>query len=124
MDSSRDVIVWQKSFKMVALVHIEVKKSPSDEKLGLASQIKRSSISILTNSAEGYGRHYTKDYALFSKIVRGALFEMQTQLQIALNLNFRYESDLTTIKSLSVEVKKMRNVLISQSLIPNPSNLV
>lgn len=116
MKSYRDLIVWQKSVKMVTLIYLEMKKLPNDEKFGLTSQIKRSSVSIPSNIAEGYGRNYTKDYARFLQIARGSLFEMQTQLQIAVNLNFLNESDLTAIKGLSVEVEKMLNVLIKKLL--------
>lgn len=116
MKSYRDLIVWQKSVNMVTLVYVLVKQFTSDEKFGLTSQIKRSSVSIPSNIAEGYGRNYTKDYARFLQISRGSLFEMQTQLQIALNLNFINEKDLEEIKSLSIEIEKMLNVLIKKLL--------
>jgi four helix bundle protein len=48
------------------------------------------------------------------QIARGSLFEMQTQLQIAVNLKFVEESDLEEIKSLSLEIEKMLNVLINK----------
>jgi four helix bundle protein len=71
-------------------------------------------VSIPSNIAEGYGRNYTKDYARFLQIARGSLFEMQTQLQIAVNLDFIQENGLKDIKNLSVEVEKMLNVLIKK----------
>ena len=104
MKSYRDLIVWNKSVNMVTLEYVLLKNFPSDEKFGLTSQIKESSVSITSNIAEGYGRNYTKDYARFLQISRGSLFEMQTQLQIAVNLGFIYENELTEIKSLSIEV--------------------
>ncbi len=116
MKSYRDLIVWQKSVTMVTLVYQLISKFPKEEKYGLTSQIKRSSVSIPANIAEGYGRNYTKDYARFLQIARGSLFERQTQLQIALNLNFIKENDLEEIKSLSVEIEKMLNVLIKKLL--------
>lgn len=99
---------------MVTLVYKLIKVFPEDEKFGLTSQIKRSSVSVSSNIAEGYGRKYTKDYTRFLQIARGSLFEMQTQLQIAVNLNFIEEIELEDIKSLSVEVEKMLNVLIKK----------
>lgn len=116
MKSYRDLIVWNKSVNMVTLVYKLLKKFPSDEKFGLTSQIKRSSVSIPSNIAEGYGRNYTKDYARFLQISRGSLFEMQTQLQIAINLEFIKENELAEIKSLSIEIEKMLNVLIKKLL--------
>lgn len=114
MKSYRDLIVWQKSVEMVTIVYRLLTKFPDDEKFGLVPQIKRSSISISSNIAEGYGRNYTKDYSRFLNIARGSLFEMQTQFQIALNLEFVREDDLGQIKSLSVEIEKMLNSLISK----------
>lgn len=112
MNSYRDLIVWQKSMDVVTLVYKISKLFPDNEKFGLTSQIKRSSVSVPSNIAEGYGRNYTKDYIRFLNIARGSLYEMQTQLQVALNLNFVDESALDEINSLSKEVEKMLNSLI------------
>ncbi len=114
MNSYRDLIVWQKSMDIVTLVYKISKLFPDNEKFGLTSQIKRSSVSVPSNIAEGYGRNYTKDYIRFLNIARGSLYEMQTQLQVALNLSFVDESALDEINSLSKEVEKMLNSLISK----------
>ena len=114
MKSYRDLIVWQKSMDVETLIYKLVKQFPDDEKFGLISQIKRSSVSVPSNIAEGYGRNYTKDYIRFLNIARGSLYEMQTQLQVALNLDFIVEEDLNEINSLSVEVEKMLNSLINK----------
>lgn len=114
MKSYRDLIVWQKSMDVVTLTYKLVKQFPDDEKFGLTSQIKRSSVSVPSNIAEGYGRHYTKDYIRFLNIARGSLYEMQTQLLVALNLNFIAEAALDKINALSKEVEKMLNSLIKK----------
>jgi four helix bundle protein len=112
MKSYRDLIVWQKSVDLVTLVYKLLDKFPDDEKFGLTSQIKRSSVSIPSNIAEGYGRNYTKDYIRFLNISRGSLFEMQTQMQIAINLGFIKNDDLNEINDLSLQIEKMLNSLI------------
>ena len=114
MKSYRDLIVWQKSVRMVTLVYKVIKRFPPEEKFGLTSQVKRSSVSIPSNIAEGYGRNYTKDYCRFLQIARGSLFEMQTQLEIAVNLKFVSFQDLEEIKALSIEIEKMLNTLIKK----------
>lgn len=114
MKSYRDLIVWQKSMCMVTLVYKILKQFPSDEKFGLTSLIKRSSVSIPSNIAEGYGRNYTKDYSRFLQIARGSLFEMLTQLRIGVNLEFISEDHLKEINGLSTEVEKMLNSLINK----------
>ena len=114
MKSYRDLIVWQKSMDMVTLIYKLVLELPENEKYGLTSQIKRSAISIPSNIAEGYGRNYRKDYPRFLQIARGSLFENQTQLEIAVNLDFIKVEDLEEIKELSIEVEKMLNSLIKK----------
>ncbi|WP_363317931.1 four helix bundle protein [uncultured Algibacter sp.] len=104
----------QKSMDVVTIIYKLVKQFPDDEKFGLTSQIKRSSVSVPSNIAEGYGRNYTKDYTRFLNIARGSLYEMQTQLQVAFNLGFIVKEDLNKINVLSVEVEKMLNSLINK----------
>jgi four helix bundle protein len=114
MTSYRELIVWQKSMSLVTLIYKLVVQLPENEKYGLTSQIKRSAISIPSNIAEGYGRNYRKDYSRFLQIARGSLFENQTQLEIAVNLDFIKIEDLEEIKELSIEVEKMLNSLIKK----------
>ena len=99
---------------MVTLVYKLSKKFPEDEKFGLTSQIKRSSVSIPSNIAEGYGRKYSKDYSRFLQMARGSLYECQTQFEIALNLDFVNSEDLKAISQISLEVEKMLNSLINK----------
>ncbi len=114
MKSYRDLIVWNKSMSLVILIYTVLKKFPDEEKFGLVSQIKRSSVSVPSNIAEGYGRNYTKDYSRFLQIARGSLYEMQTQIEISKNLNFISEKDVKEIFDLTLEVEKMLNSLINK----------
>ena len=113
MKSYRDLIVWQKSVDMVTHVYRLLKLFPEDEKYGLTSQIKRSAVSVSSNIAEGYGRNYTKEFR-FLNISRGSLYEMQTQLQIAINLEFLKSNDLIDVNDLSLQIEKMLNSLIKK----------
>lgn len=114
MKSYRDLIVWQKSMNLVTLVYSLIAEFPENEKFGLTSQIKRSAISIPSNIAEGYGRNYRKDYSRFLQNARGSLFECQTQIEIAVNLNFISSDNCKEINELSIEVEKMLNSLINK----------
>ena len=72
MKSYRDLIVWQKSMSWVTLVYSLTSKIPESEKFGLISQIRRSSVSIPSNIAEGYGRNYKKiiqDFCRFQEVL-------------------------------------------------------
>lgn len=114
MKSYRDLIVWNKSMLLVTSIYTILMKFPDEEKFGLVSQIKRSSVSVPSNIAEGYGRNYTKDYSRFLQIARGSLYEMQTQIEISKNLNFISEKEVNEIFDLTLEVEKMLNSLINK----------
>ena len=68
MRTYRELIVWQKSMKLVTAIYQVSKNFPQEEKFGLTSQICRSAISIPSNIAEGYGRNSLNDYIRFLNI--------------------------------------------------------
>ena len=108
--SYKDLIVWQKSVDLVKLVYSLIEVFPTDEKFGLTTQIKRSAISIPSNIAEGWGRESSKSNIQFLKISRGSLFELETQLILAKELDF-IKSD-QNVELLIEEIGKMLNGLI------------
>lgn len=112
--SYKDLIVWQKSMDLVSFTYSNLSGIPTDETFGLISQIKRSSISIPSNIAEGYGRGSSKSYMHFLSIARGSLYELETQLLIALNLNFIKQNIYNEFDNLIIEIGKMINSLIKK----------
>ena len=84
----KDLLIWQKGIKIVILVYQLVKSFPKEEIYALTSQLKRASVSIPSNIAEGYGRNSDKSFSHFLDISRGSLFEIETQLIIAKELGF------------------------------------
>ena len=85
---------------------------PNNEKFGLISQMRRSSISIPSNIAEGWWRLSLKNYIHFLRISRGSLFELETQLLITKDLN--YIKDSKEMEGLIIEISKMLNSLIKK----------
>ena len=83
-----------------------------DEVYGLQSQLKRSSISIPSNIAEGWGRNYTKNFIQFLKYSRGSLLELETQIIIAKELWFISKESFNKIQGLIIEESKMLNAFI------------
>jgi four helix bundle protein len=112
MKTYRDLIVWQKALNQVCLTYKLSSKFPPEEMYSLTSQIKRSSISIPSNIAEGYGRNSKNDYIRFLQISSGSLYEFQTQLEIASRLNFCANEEFEIADKLSVEIEKMLSSLI------------
>ncbi|WP_100616104.1 four helix bundle protein [Confluentibacter citreus] len=110
----RKLIVWQKSMAFVTKIYNETKSFPSEELYALTSQIKRSATSIPSNIAEGYGREGQKDYLRFLNIGLSSLFELQTQIEIAFNLNFLSEHVFKELYEDSREIERMLTSFINK----------
>lgn len=111
--SYKDLLIWEKGIEIVALTYKIVSSFPKDELYALSSQIKRSSISIPSNIAEGYGRQSTQNYIQFIKIARGSLCELETQLLVAKNLDFIQDEKLFSelINQITEESKMINSFL-------------
>ena len=81
MKTYKELIAWQKGIELVLLAYKITQKFPKEELYALADQIKRSSVSIPSNIAEGFGRHSDNDFIRFLNISRGSLFELQHSLK-------------------------------------------
>ncbi len=112
INTYKDLLIWQKGIEIVKLAYLLCKEIPKDELFGLQNQIKRSSVSIPSNIAEGWGRNYTKSYVQFLKYSRGSLLELETQIIIAKELNFISIESFNKIQDLITEESKMLNAFI------------
>ena len=88
MHNFKELIVWQKSRSLVKDVYKLTQTFPSDEKFGLTQQIRRATVSIPSNIAEGSGRGTNNDFLHFIDIANGSAFEVETQLYLALDLEY------------------------------------
>ncbi|MCT4303680.1 four helix bundle protein [Elizabethkingia anophelis] len=91
--SHKDLKVWQESMDLVTDIYELVQNFPAEEKYNLTSQIKRSSVSIPSNIAEGAGRKSNLEFIQFLNIASGSLSELETQLEIAIRLKFITENE-------------------------------
>ncbi|MBB6369917.1 four helix bundle protein [Chryseobacterium shigense] len=92
---------------MVKEVYLVSAELPIEEKFGLLSQIRRCAVSIPSNIAEGAGRNNKKEFYQFLGIAFGSTYELQTQLQLLVNLNFISEAKIASLKELLAEIQKM-----------------
>ena len=88
MSTHKDLIVWKKSIEFVTEVYKITGSFPSEEKFGLVSQLRRASVSIPSNIAEGAARNHDKEFIQFLSVSLGSASEVETQLIICLNLKF------------------------------------
>lgn len=107
MSHFRKILVWQKSISLVTKIYKATSIFPKEEMFGLTSQIRRSSVSIPSNIAEGAGRESTKDFLRFLYISMGSIFEMQTQLEIAKNITYIQEEEFNNLYEDSREIERM-----------------
>ena len=108
--SYKDLLIWQKGFQIVISTYKLIKDFPQEELYALTSQIKRASVSIPSNIAEGYGRNTDKSFSHFIDISRASLYELETQLLIAKELEFIQDLDMFNhVISLINEESKMIN---------------
>ncbi|MCC7299473.1 MAG: four helix bundle protein [Verrucomicrobia bacterium] len=114
MKTYRDLLVWQKAMSLVTAVYCCAGQFPKTEIYGLVSQIQRCAVSIPSNIAEGYGRRSTGDYLRFLQIAMGSVFELQTQLEIACNLEYLTKALFEELYGQSREVERMLSSLISK----------
>lgn len=84
----RELDVYQMSMDLCEKVYGLVRKLPTEERFALGDQLRRAVVSIPSNIAEGNGRGTSKDYAHFLSMARGSLFEVRTQLELAVRLGY------------------------------------
>jgi len=99
--------IWKKSIELTKSVYHLVSELPSDEKYGLNTQIKRSSVSIPSNIAEGAGRNSKKEFKYFLNVAGGSAYELQTQLILLIELNLIAKEKVNPVIDLCIEIQKM-----------------
>jgi len=107
VQSFRDLQVWQRSMELTLAIYRLSQAFPREENFGLTAQLRRASVSIPSNIAEGQGRLNTGEFKQFLGIARGSNCELQTQLEIARALGLGDPQLLNQAESLSHEVGKM-----------------
>ena len=114
INSHRDLHVWQRAIQLSIATYKLTASFPKEEIYGLTSQLRRASVSVPSNIAEGYGRGSRRDYKQFLCIARGSNLEVQTQLLIAKELHFADAPQIERVESLTVEIDKMLNTILKK----------
>lgn len=111
--SHRSSVAWQKGMELTKVVYQLTRDFPADERFGLTNQLRRASVSIPSNIAEGKGRLTTGELLQFLSIARGSTLEVQTQLELALDMAFGDATAIERAQALATEILRILNASIS-----------
>ena len=113
METHKDLRVWQQSIEMVTSIYLMTQSFPKEELFGLVSQLRRASVSVPSNIAEGYARGSDKEKLHFLRISSGSMSEVETQLMLGLNLGYIDQEKYNELSETVTSVWKQLNSLIS-----------
>ncbi|MGD0481916.1 MAG: four helix bundle protein [Terracidiphilus sp.] len=105
--SFKELVVWQRAVELTTEIYRLTAAFPSSEQFGLSNQLRRASVSIASNIAEGYGRSTRGEYVQFLGHARGSTCELQTQLIIAKALGFGAPNAHESAERLSADVSRL-----------------
>ena len=112
MKSYIELDVWKQSRQLVTQTYELTKQFPKEEQYGLSNQMRRCSVSIPSNIAEGHGRNHIKASLQFFFIARGSLYELETQLYLSSDLGYFQLNVLNELLEKITTCKQMLNGLI------------
>lgn len=114
IQSYRDLDVWKKSIELVTKIYSVTSDFPATELYGLTSQLRRASVSIASNIAEGKTRQSRNEYSRFLYIALGSVAEIETQIIVAKRLKYindTHEADI--MEYLDHIARMLRNLIKS-----------
>lgn len=103
----KELQIWKRSRLFCSKIYDITSKFPDSEKFGLTNQLRRASVSIPSNIAEGSSRKSNKDFLRFLQIAIGSAYEIETQLLISADLKFILDEELKSSLSELDEIIKM-----------------
>lgn len=111
--SFRDLQVWQKSMDLAERCYRASRRLSRDDQLVLGREIRKSSVSVPSNIAEGFGRYYTPEYVHHLRYSKGSLNELQTQLELARRLELLPDADAMALVTDAEEIGRMLHGLVT-----------
>lgn len=102
-----DIVAWQKARELVNRIYRLSSGGKLDRDFSLKNQIRRAAISVMSNIAEGYARQTDKEFVQFLYIARGSAFEIQSQLYIALDLEYISQEEFKETYEAVSEISRL-----------------
>jgi four helix bundle protein len=107
MQHYQQLLVWQKAMDLTVFCYAITKFFPAEERFGLTSQMRRASVSVPSNIAEGHGRFHTKEFLNHLSMARGSLAELETQFMIAQRVGYLAQDQLAKALAMTDEIGRM-----------------
>ena len=114
-ETFRNLIAWVKAKALAKNVYVASNDFPKEEAYGLTIQMRRAAVSIPSNIAEGKGRGTKRDFCHFLMQARGSLYELETQIELALDLNYLSRAKASDLLKDCDEVGRILNGLINST---------
>lgn len=111
--SFEDLTVWKDARKFTNKIYNLTNKFPKEELYGLTSQIRRATVSIMSNIAEGFDRRSDKEFSNFLSIERASAAEVQNDLYIALDLNYISQTEFNQLYQKAKKIAQQINGLMN-----------
>ncbi len=102
-----DLIAWQKARELTRQIYMITRKEPFCKDFGLCNQMQRSSVSIMSNLAEGFERGSSKEFHQFLVIAKASCAELRSQLYVALDIGYITKNIFDQINSIAMEVARI-----------------
>jgi four helix bundle protein len=112
IETFEDLRVWQRGIELVKQVYLLTKEGDLSKDFGLRDQLRRASVSVPTNIAEGFERYSRKEYVQFLNIAKGSAGEVRSLLRVALEVGYLDKSKYDTLYNHAMELSRMLSTQI------------
>src|SRR5579872_3351401 len=103
----KELLIWKKGMELTSAVYRLTARFPTEEKYGLASQMRRAAVSVPSNIAEGQARHGTREFLLFLSHASGSLAELETQVILSVDLSLCGNAEASKVGGKIGELQRM-----------------
>jgi four helix bundle protein len=107
IENFEDLMVWQKGIQLVKQIYIVTDEGKLSRDFGLKDQLRRASISVPTNIAEGFERRSRKEYLNFLNIAKGSAGEVRSLLRVAVEIGYLEQSTYSQLSDRAIELSRM-----------------
>lgn len=115
IQSFTDLKVWQEGHELVIMIYKATKEFPKEETYSLVDQMRRASVSVTSNIAEGFGRESYKDKLHFYYQAQGSLIELKDQLLVAKDVGYLEQEKFKKLANKINKVHKLLRGLINKT---------